>query len=57
MGFSFYTSLIAHGCSLHEKRRGNYTVKCKGHPEYHRGIFNYRRGILNYRLEVQNLSR
>lgn len=36
MGFSFYTDLMAHGCSLHEKSRGNYTVKCKGHPEYHR---------------------
>lgn len=36
MGFSFYTNLIAHGCSLHERSRGNYTVKCKGHPEYHR---------------------
>ncbi|XWS30320.1 hypothetical protein CRYUN_Cryun24cG0106900 [Craigia yunnanensis] len=22
---------------LHEKSRGNYTIKCKGHPEYHRG--------------------
>ncbi|XP_007031352.2 PREDICTED: uncharacterized protein LOC18600688 [Theobroma cacao] len=37
MGFSFYTNLIVHGCSLHEKSRGNYTIKCKGHPEYHRG--------------------
>ncbi|KAK6913173.1 Protein of unknown function DUF716 [Dillenia turbinata] len=37
MGFSFYTNVIAHGCSLHEKSRGNYTLKCKGHPEYHRG--------------------
>ncbi|KAF3444706.1 hypothetical protein FNV43_RR14399 [Rhamnella rubrinervis] len=36
MGFSFYTNLLAHGCSLHEKNKGNYTVKCKGHPEYHR---------------------
>ncbi|PQM32872.1 uncharacterized protein Pyn_00763 [Prunus yedoensis var. nudiflora] len=36
MGISFYTNLIAHGCSLHEKSRGNYTVRCKGHPEYHR---------------------
>ncbi|XP_062106771.1 uncharacterized protein LOC133818088 [Humulus lupulus] len=36
MGFSFYTNLITHGCSLHEKSRGNYTIKCKGHPEYHR---------------------
>lgn len=37
MGFSFYSNLVAHGCNLHEKSRGNYTVKCKGHPEYHRG--------------------
>uniref|UniRef100_A0A5B6YPB6 Uncharacterized protein n=1 Tax=Davidia involucrata TaxID=16924 RepID=A0A5B6YPB6_DAVIN len=37
MGFSFYSDLMAHGCSLHEKSRGNYTVRCKGHPEYHRG--------------------
>lgn len=37
MGFSFYTNLIVHGCSLHEKSRGNFTIKCKGHPEYHRG--------------------
>lgn len=36
MGFSFFTNLLAHGCSLHEKSRGNYTVNCKGHPEYHR---------------------
>ncbi|KAL5742358.1 hypothetical protein ACOSP7_029090 [Xanthoceras sorbifolium] len=36
MGLSFYTGLITHGCSLHEKSRGNYTIKCKGHPEYHR---------------------
>ncbi|XP_052190805.1 uncharacterized protein LOC127800303 [Diospyros lotus] len=37
MGFSFFSDAMAHGCSLHEKSRGNYTVKCKGHPEYHRG--------------------
>ncbi|KAL6994299.1 hypothetical protein U1Q18_012406 [Sarracenia purpurea var. burkii] len=37
MGFSFYSGAMANGCSLHEKSRGNYTVKCKGHPEYHRG--------------------
>ncbi|KAK4367500.1 hypothetical protein RND71_011292 [Anisodus tanguticus] len=37
MGFAFFSDLIAQGCSLHEKSRGNYTVKCKGHPEYHRG--------------------
>lgn len=36
MGLSFYTNLIVHGCSLHEKSRGNYTIRCKGHPEYHR---------------------
>lgn len=38
MGFSFFSDLMmAHGCSLHGKSRGNYTIKCKGHPEYHRG--------------------
>ncbi|KAK9271907.1 hypothetical protein L1049_002272 [Liquidambar formosana] len=37
MGISFYTNLIVHGCSLHERSRGNYTIRCKGHPEYHRG--------------------
>ncbi|KAK4409905.1 hypothetical protein Sango_0063500 [Sesamum angolense] len=37
MGFSFYSNLIADGCALHERSRGNYTIKCKGHPEYHRG--------------------
>lgn len=37
MGFSFYSSVMAHGCFLHEKSRGNYTIKCKGHPDYHRG--------------------
>ncbi|KAK3010598.1 hypothetical protein RJ639_010774 [Escallonia herrerae] len=37
MGFSFYSDLIVHGCYLSEKSRGNFTVKCKGHPEYHRG--------------------
>ncbi|KAF3943203.1 hypothetical protein CMV_030214 [Castanea mollissima] len=36
MGISFYSNLIAHGCALHEKSRGNYTIRCKGHPEYHR---------------------
>ena len=37
MGLSFFSNWVAHGCSLHEKSRGNYTVRCKGHPEYHRG--------------------
>ncbi|KAK8278565.1 hypothetical protein V6Z11_D09G050100, partial [Gossypium hirsutum] len=36
MGFSFYTNLMVHGCSLHEKSRGNYTIKCRSHPDYHR---------------------
>ncbi|OWM70699.1 hypothetical protein CDL15_Pgr014372 [Punica granatum] len=36
MGVSFFTDFVAHGCSLHEKSRGNYTIRCKGHPEYHR---------------------
>ncbi|KAL8528263.1 hypothetical protein ACS0TY_005898 [Phlomoides rotata] len=37
MGFSFYSNLIAHGCTLNERSRGNYTIRCKGHPEFHRG--------------------
>ncbi|KAI5665573.1 hypothetical protein M9H77_15426 [Catharanthus roseus] len=37
MGFAFFSEFIVQGCSLQEKSRGNYTVKCKGHPEYHRG--------------------
>ncbi|CAM8949468.1 unnamed protein product [Rhodiola kirilowii] len=37
MGISFYTSMMVQGCSLREKSRGNYTIRCKGHPEYHRG--------------------
>ncbi|XP_010913465.3 uncharacterized protein [Elaeis guineensis] len=37
MGFSFFTSLIAHGCSLHERSWANYTIKCKTHMDYHRG--------------------
>lgn len=37
MGLSFFSSWMVHGCSLYEKSRGNYTVRCKGHPEYHRG--------------------
>ncbi|KAL5974282.1 hypothetical protein ACLOJK_030946 [Asimina triloba] len=36
MGFSFFTNLMAHGCSLRVKSRGNYTVRCNGHAEYHR---------------------
>ncbi|XP_041008414.1 uncharacterized protein LOC121252710 [Juglans microcarpa x Juglans regia] len=36
MGLSFYTDLITSGCTLQEKTRGNYTIRCKGHPEYHR---------------------
>ncbi|TYG95032.1 hypothetical protein ES288_A11G235000v1 [Gossypium darwinii] len=39
MGFSFYTNLMVHGCSLHEKSRGNYTIKCRSHPDYHRARF------------------
>ena len=36
MGLSFFTSFIAHGCYLHKVSRGNYTIRCKGHPDYHR---------------------
>ncbi|KAJ4961026.1 hypothetical protein NE237_020936 [Protea cynaroides] len=37
MGYSFFTVLIVHGCTLLERSRANFTVKCKGDPEYHRG--------------------
>uniref|UniRef100_A0A2P2NZF9 Transmembrane protein n=1 Tax=Rhizophora mucronata TaxID=61149 RepID=A0A2P2NZF9_RHIMU len=37
MGLSFYTYLMVHGCSLRERSRGNYTIRCKGHREDHRG--------------------
>ncbi|CAN6448414.1 unnamed protein product [Victoria cruziana] len=36
MSFSFFTSWITNGCFLHERSRGDYTIKCKGHAEYHR---------------------
>ncbi|ERM93856.1 hypothetical protein AMTRI_Chr04g184170 [Amborella trichopoda] len=35
MGFSFYTNWMPHGCALYERSHGNYTIKCKGHAEYH----------------------
>lgn len=37
MGVVFFSDLMTHGCSLHSKSRGNFTVRCKGHDEYHRG--------------------
>ncbi|KAK1257234.1 hypothetical protein QJS04_geneDACA023057 [Acorus gramineus] len=37
MGVSFFTPAIAHGCKLHERGRGDFTIRCVGHPEYHRG--------------------
>ncbi|KAL6507330.1 hypothetical protein OROGR_023525 [Orobanche gracilis] len=37
MGFSFYSNWRSDGCSLHERSRGSFTIKCKGHSEYHRG--------------------
>ncbi|KAD3641076.1 hypothetical protein R6Q59_003694 [Mikania micrantha] len=36
MGFSFYSELITDGCFMREKSRGNFTIRCKGHPEFHR---------------------
>ncbi|CAH8334463.1 unnamed protein product [Eruca vesicaria subsp. sativa] len=36
MGISFFTGLITNNCSFHEKSRGNFTIKCKGHGDYHR---------------------
>ncbi|CAL9219231.1 unnamed protein product [Arabidopsis halleri] len=36
MGISFFTGLITNNCTFHEKSRGNFTIKCKGHGDYHR---------------------
>jgi hypothetical protein len=36
MGFSFFTSAIAQGCSLHAASRADYTIKCRTHEDYHR---------------------
>ncbi|KAI3813178.1 hypothetical protein L1987_17895 [Smallanthus sonchifolius] len=36
MGVSFYSSSITDGCFMREKSRGNFTIRCKGHPEFHR---------------------
>ncbi|PWA77801.1 hypothetical protein CTI12_AA220890 [Artemisia annua] len=36
MGVSFYSSGITDGCFMKEKSRGNFTIRCKGHPEFHR---------------------
>ncbi|ESQ49947.1 hypothetical protein EUTSA_v10022440mg [Eutrema salsugineum] len=36
MGLSFFTEFITNNCTLHEKSRGNFTIKCKGHSDYHR---------------------
>ncbi|XP_022633367.1 uncharacterized protein LOC106753750 isoform X3 [Vigna radiata var. radiata] len=36
MGLSLFSGWVAQGCSLHRVSRGNYTLRCKGHPEYHR---------------------
>lgn len=37
MGLSFFTRWMAQGCYLNQVSRGNYTLWCKGHPEFHRG--------------------
>ncbi|KAK7377559.1 hypothetical protein VNO80_02985 [Phaseolus coccineus] len=36
MGLSLFSGWVSQGCSLHRVSRGNYTLRCKGHPEYHR---------------------
>ncbi|XP_076896959.1 uncharacterized protein LOC143550137 [Bidens hawaiensis] len=36
MGISFYSGLMTDGCYMKEKSCGNFTVWCKGHPEFHR---------------------
>ncbi|OIW01828.1 hypothetical protein TanjilG_15692 [Lupinus angustifolius] len=37
MGLSLFSkNWVAEGCSLHQVSRGNYSLRCNGHPEYHR---------------------
>ncbi|KAL5057462.1 hypothetical protein RYX36_029066 [Vicia faba] len=37
MGFSLFSSnFVAEGCNLHLVSKENYSLRCKGHPEYHR---------------------
>ncbi|OEL30647.1 hypothetical protein BAE44_0008334 [Dichanthelium oligosanthes] len=36
MGFSFFTSAVAEGCTLHAASRADYTIKCRTHEDYHR---------------------
>lgn len=36
MGVSFYSNSITDGCFMKGKSRGNFTIRCKGHPEFHR---------------------
>ncbi|XP_058761735.1 uncharacterized protein LOC131635143 [Vicia villosa] len=37
MGLSLFSSnFVAEGCNLHSVSKGNYSLRCKGHPEYHR---------------------
>lgn len=37
MGLSlFYKNFVAEGCNLHQVSMGNYSLRCKGHGEYHR---------------------
>ncbi|KAE9605088.1 hypothetical protein Lal_00036790 [Lupinus albus] len=36
-GFSLFSkNWVAEGCSLHQVSRGNYSLRCNGHLEYHR---------------------
>lgn len=36
MGLSLFSNWVSQGCSLSQLSRGNYTLRCKGHPESHR---------------------
>ncbi|MED6140556.1 hypothetical protein PIB30_094321 [Stylosanthes scabra] len=36
IGLALFSSWVAQGCSLHQLSRGNYTLRCKGHMDYHR---------------------
>ncbi|KAL1314895.1 hypothetical protein HN51_041709 [Arachis hypogaea] len=36
IGLALFSGWVAQGCSLHQLSRGNYTLRCKGHMDYHR---------------------
>ncbi|KAL4298764.1 hypothetical protein AHAS_Ahas17G0033500 [Arachis hypogaea] len=36
IGLALFSGWVTQGCSLHQLSRGNYTLRCKVHMDYHR---------------------